>query len=175
VRPDLPAGVKKPEPPAGPPVSRRRLFRLMSQPEVAAQRTFAEPGGPPEGSGATAGKGLLPPYVPASRVLLLAALRRLRGEPAAASRAAGGLFADFGYDENCNGCQMCAFFCPTGALRQVNQDGRPGVVFRAALCTNCGLCRDICHKRAVTLQPAVELDRILADGETIHWMRKVEN
>lgn len=114
-------------------------------------------------------RGELPTDLPAKRALLLASLRRL-GEPLAAQLAMEG-WATFGYSQSCTGCQMCAFFCPTGALTKVEREGRVGVAFRAAACTACGLCEDICYQDAVLLSAGADARKVLSDEAEMHWMR----
>lgn len=58
----------------------------------------------------------------------------------------------------CNGCGMCATFCPAGALRRVNtEDGKKlaALEFLACECVGCGLCRDVCWKDSLTLSHEV--------------------
>jgi ferredoxin len=163
-RPDLP-------PVAGAPgdngvtqgVSRRGLFKALARETArvgevaveAAQGSEAEtvPGG---GS-----RAQLPRALPDSRLLLLATLKRL-GVPAAGVLVGDvdGPFARFELGPGCTGCQMCAFFCPTGALTRVVDGGRIGLAFRASHCTNCGLCRDICYRDAVRLSTEVDLNKV---------------
>ncbi len=114
-------------------------------------------------------RGELPADVPAKRALLLASLKRL-GEPAVARLETEG-WATFGHTESCTGCQMCAFFCLTGALTKVEGEGKVGVAFRASACTACGLCVDICYQDAVTLAAGADVRKVLSDEAEAHWMR----
>lgn len=58
-------------------------------------------------------------------------------------------------DENlCNGCHLCADFCPFGCLRMLG----PRYQGHAALaiphrCVSCGDCARVCIKGAITLAP----------------------
>jgi len=118
-------------------------------------------------------KGELPVRLPAKRRLLLAALRRI-GKPVIASFEGGGLWAQFGFQEACTGCQMCAFFCPTGALSKVEEGGKAGVAFKISQCTNCRLCQDICYKEAVVLSSTIDLGKVFNEAVDVLLMRDVE-
>ncbi len=70
------------------------------------------------------------------------------------------LFASISVEvQRCNACGMCVMFCPTGALRRdpTAKVGDPltYLEFSASDCINCGLCADVCWKRALTLSPSV--------------------
>jgi ferredoxin len=163
-RPDLPerAAVDRGDNGSADGVSRRGLIRALAREtarvsEVAADVVQKSPGSEPRGML----RGDLPKALPSDRLLLLAALKRL-GSPAANARVGeeGGPFARFQLRDGCTGCQMCAFFCPTGALTRVVDDGRIGLAFRASHCTNCGLCQDICYRDAVLLTPQADLNKV---------------
>ena len=159
-RQDVPAGSSG----AGQGVSRRGLFKVLTRETVRVGEIAV--GQPKNGSGAGAPpaqkKGELPKALPSSRVLLLAALQRL-GVPAVAGLAGekGASFARFQLGEGCTGCQMCAFFCPTGALSRVVDGNRVGLAFRVSHCVNCGLCRDLCYRGAALMYDEVDLNKVL--------------
>ncbi len=106
-------------------------------------------------------RGELPTRVPAKHGLLLTALRKI-GEPAM-TEWSDGIWAQYGITGKCDGCQMCAFFCPTGALTKIEQEGKLGVAFNLALCIDCRLCQEICYLDAVTLAPMLDLDNVVKD------------
>jgi ferredoxin len=114
-------------------------------------------------------KGKLPVALPDKRLHLLAALKLL-GQPLkpVLTGTEDGLFARFELAEGCTACQMCAFFCPTGALTKVEEGGRVGLAFRSSACTNCGLCRDICYRDAARLTHQVDLTEVLA--LSVDWL-----
>jgi len=114
-------------------------------------------------------KGELPVALPAKRALLLAALKRLGTPPTARLDVEG--WATFAHTEACTGCQMCAFFCPTGALAKAEDQGKVGVAFRASACTACGLCVDACYQNAVELAAGADVRKILDDVVEYDWMR----
>jgi ferredoxin len=166
-RPDLPeaAGVHGGGNGYGQGVSRRGLFKALARETarvgdvtagvVQSRQEAMEPG--------TSVRGELPKALPSNRLLLLATLKRLEAPaPGAMISEEGGPFASFQLAEGCTACQMCAFFCPTGALTGVVDGGKVGLAFRASHCTNCGLCRDICYRDAVRLSPQVDLHKLAA-------------
>ncbi len=104
--------------------------------------------------------------IPVQRQLLLAALRRLADGRAAPNTAlpGTGLWATYAVTADCVGCQMCAYFCPTGALTRSDQGG---VSFQVSRCTGCGVCRDVCFKQAITLSDDVSLTDVL-DDRVVH-------
>jgi ferredoxin len=67
---------------------------------------------------------------------------------------------------------MCAFFCPTGALSKIEENGKPGVAFTNALCTNCRLCLETCYKGAIDLVPRVDLDKVIDCVGSIVWLNQ---
>ncbi|MBI3014620.1 MAG: 4Fe-4S binding protein [Candidatus Tectomicrobia bacterium] len=169
-----------PEPPAQPSapsagLSRRSFFRLLTR-ETARKAAVGVESilGIPNARTQKPEKGELPAALPAKRRLLLAALRRIGKSVAAESPADGGLWARFGFKEACNGCQMCAFFCPTGALSKVQEGGKVGVTFRTSHCTACRLCQEICDCGAVTLSSTVDLSKVLADSVDVLLMQEVK-
>ncbi len=65
----------------------------------------------------------------------------------------------------CNGCGMCATFCPTGALRRVDgPDGKTlsALEFLASDCVGCGLCADVCWKDALDLSREVSPQQLFS-------------
>ena len=159
-------------------LSRRTFFSLATR-QVArtavvavdsilgSQGTEAEEGQAPK-------KGELPVRLPAKRQLLLAALRRI-GKPVVADfEADGGPWAQFSFKETCTGCQMCAFFCPTGALSKIEEGSKAGVAFKISHCTNCRLCQEICYWEAVVLSSTVDLSKLFDNAVDVLLMREVE-
>lgn len=54
--------------------------------------------------------------------------------------------------DRCDGCMMCARFCPTGALREEAEEGL-ALGFSPEKCVQCDLCLDICPKNALGYKP----------------------
>jgi ferredoxin len=170
IGPELPPGLNATAvvPKTGHTLSRRAFFSMLTRrttgvAAVAAAATVDSLFGSSQAA-LTIKKGELPAHVPAKRQLLLLALRRLSIPTTMSCMADRQLWVQFGFTEVCTGCQMCAFFCPTGALRKIQQDGQAGLAFRLSDCTNCRLCQDVCYKQAVTLSPAANLRAILDDA-----------
>ncbi|MGN0038841.1 MAG: 4Fe-4S binding protein [Coriobacteriales bacterium] len=107
--------------------------------------------------------GTLPHFLPDRRERLLNALAQL-GEPCADSlqtRLWGCMVIDA---TKCSSCQMCATFCPTGAIKKYHdEDGTFGVTHYPGDCVKCGSCRDICNEDAITLLDSVAPSYLL-DG-----------
>ncbi len=148
------------------PVSRRGFFNLLARETAGAiaitvgtvvNQEIARPESQPRQV------GQLPKYVPVKQKILLDAVKRLNLPQDSGPKTASGPWATFTTLPECNVCQMCAFFCPTGALEKTNEDGRPGLAFRVALCTNCRLCLDICYRHAVNLSPEADLGHVVAE------------
>ena len=157
-------------------VSRRGFFSLMAKQTarvgaVAADSVLATHGMPAERE---LKKGEMPVWVPEKRQLLLAALKRLAVAPVAGSTA-GGVWLKFRVTETCTGCQMCTFFCPSGALTKWEQDDKVGVAFQVSRCVACGLCRDSCYVKAVVLLDEVDLNYVLSETVEALPMRTTES
>lgn len=113
--------------------------------------------------------GTLPRFLPPRRAILLDALERL-GQPDDVMLNTR-LWAHVIMDENrCNGCGMCARFCPTGALtvrdddraetqiswiskRNAEKTGLSGAALAHApsLCLQCRTCEQLCPRHAIEL------------------------
>ena len=111
---------------------------------------------PPEPKFVKVGKdGTLPHFIPDRRGRLLAALGAL-GQPQDVlvdTRLWGHVIID---SEKCSSCQMCATFCPTGAIaKYVGEDGSIGVTHRPVDCVKCRCCTDICPEGALELSDEV--------------------
>lgn len=172
---DLPADAAAEATVKAPPigaVSRRDLFSLLLREttrlganvvEDALDQVAAAPDEPLARLG-------LPIAVPERLARLQAALKRLGPGERPDTEVDGGPWAQFGFTTRCNGCRLCAFFCPTGALSKIERDGRTGVAFRAAACTGCGLCVDACPVKAATLVWPVDMRKVLNDTVEEWWM-----
>ncbi len=159
-------------------LSRRAFFSLLARRTTGVAATAAtatldsildSQDAQPEENQASR-KGELPVRLPAKRRLLLTALRQIGKPVIAGSEVDPEPWAQFSFREECTGCQMCAFFCPTGALRKIQEEGKAGVAFRISHCTNCGLCQDICYKEAVVLSSSVDLSKVLGDAVDALWI-----
>jgi len=52
-------------------------------------------------------------------------------------------------NDECNACLACGQRCPTGALQAEQTDAGRSISFETGLCTDCGLCSQVCPVDAV--------------------------
>lgn len=99
--------------------------------------------------------GTLPHFIPDRRERLLDALASL-GEPRDVmldTRLWGHVIID---QDTCSSCQMCATFCPTGAIAKFHDDdGAFGVEHYPGDCVKCRCCATICPEGALELSEEV--------------------
>ena len=73
--------------------------------------------------------------------------------------------------QSCSGCQLCARFCPTGALNYLWGEVDDGLVFnltfQPALCLDCNICVAVCPEDAVAVEPAVALGDLLSPERSL--------
>ena len=119
--------------------------------------------------------GTLPPFFPERRVRLIESLTAF-GTPQdilIETRLWGHVIID---EDTCSSCQMCATFCPTGAIRKFKEaDGSFGVDFWVNRCVKCRCCTDICTQHAIKLSEEVFAVDILSETSERISMRPVEN
>lgn len=66
------------------------------------------------------------------------------------------------FDEHsCAACPICVSACPTGALMVKREGENLNFSLLARDCIGCGLCADVCFKKAVSMVPIDTLDRRL--------------
>jgi Pyruvate/2-oxoacid:ferredoxin oxidoreductase delta subunit/coenzyme F420-reducing hydrogenase delta subunit len=109
--------------------------------------------------------GELPQRLSTKRQLLLEMLPRLGRLASPDFEMENGSWATCRIKESCTACQMCAFFCPTGALSKIQEDSKPALAFRVSHCTNCRLCAEVCYWKSLELLPRVNLGVALEDGK----------
>lgn len=106
--------------------------------------------------------GTLPHFLPDRRERLLDALASL-GEPddvALETRLWGRVTIDA---EACTSCQMCATFCPTGAIAKFeDEDGTFGIEHYPGDCVKCGSCESICFGKALRIHDDISAKDLLA-------------
>lgn len=119
--------------------------------------------------------GTLPHYVPGRRERLLQGLSAL-GVPRnemVATRLWGHVVID---PAKCDSCQMCATFCPTGAISKfMDEDGVFGVQHAPGKCVKCRCCTDICAKDALSLSEEVFAVDLLAGVVERYEMKPLKN
>jgi NAD-dependent dihydropyrimidine dehydrogenase PreA subunit len=118
--------------------------------------------------------GTLPHCIPDRREQLLCCLSA-RGKPRQSfisTRLWGMVEID---DSRCVSCQMCATFCPTGAIaRFEDEDGTFGVDHYPGDCVKCRSCEDICMQRAITVLDEVPPEYLLEGAVCRHVMKPRE-
>lgn len=116
---------------------------------------------------ATLPKGELPVRLPEKRQILKTGLEKFNDIPETFTSTQ--LWATVTISSACTGCQMCAFFCPTGALSKVKVDDKPGISFKISDCVNCRLCQDACYMGGISLGNQVDLAKVIAQDVDIIW------
>lgn len=100
--------------------------------------------------------GTLPHFIPDRRERLLDSLAALGDEPEDVmvdTRLWGHVVID---TDACASCQMCAVFCPTGALAKfTDADGTFGVEHRPSDCVKCRSCEAICPEHAIEISEEI--------------------
>lgn len=113
----------------------------------------------------------LPHFIPSRRQRLLNALQTL-GDPSdelITTRLWGHVIVD---SSKCSSCQMCATFCPTGAIRKVTlPDSSFGIEHRPQICVKCRCCESICNENALHLSDCVFARDIAEDERELHIMK----
>jgi Pyruvate/2-oxoacid:ferredoxin oxidoreductase delta subunit len=74
--------------------------------------------------------------------------------------------------EECSLCEVCARWCPTGAIRSDATEGTLAILFNPELCDGCGIClarcpEDIMSLVRIELSPGVDKEQVLAKGEML--------
>lgn len=71
-------------------------------------------------------------------------------------------------DERCDYCFACVGGCPNGALGGAEDESDDGfhaeLFFRASYCSGCGLCRDFC------LTKSISIERGCNKGDVLEWV-----
>jgi Pyruvate/2-oxoacid:ferredoxin oxidoreductase delta subunit len=144
----------------------------LDQPEIpAASLPVATTAAFPAAAGSATplhAKGELPIYSPIKNQILLSSLQAI-APPGLKAELQTGLWAAVSIDQSCTGCQMCAFFCPTGALLKSPGEGKPALTFKDADCTGCRLCQEICYTSSVKISNLVSLEKICLQTSEIIW------
>ena len=115
--------------------------------------------------------GTLSHFVPSRRVRLYNYLQHV-GQPVADevdSRVIGAVSIDA---EACSSCRMCAVFCPTAAIRKLDEDGAFGIVHRPSACMQCRLCERICPESAITVSSTVPIKQFMGKEAVCYAMEK---
>lgn len=115
--------------------------------------------------------GTLSHFVPSRRVRLYNYLQHV-GQPVAdevESRVIGAVSID---TEKCSSCRMCAVFCPTGAIKKLDEGDVFGIMHRPSACMQCRLCERICPEEAITVSAAVPIKQFMGKEAVCFAMEK---
>lgn len=119
--------------------------------------------------------GTLPHFIPDRRERLLDNLAAM-GQPQDVmidTRLWGHVVIE---PELCTSCQMCATFCPTGAISKfVNEDGTFGIEHSPSDCVKCRCCTDICKENALWLSDEVFAVDLLSGAVERYEMKPLKN
>ncbi len=128
---------------------RRQLFRRWAN---RAMESGAPATPPPPEIPASAIRAAAP-FVPARRRLADYVMERFETVPESHGLARllgiGALSPGAGH---CNGCEVCARVCPTGALKVAEGERRWELQFTPGQCVGCGVCVESCGAGALTLE-----------------------
>lgn len=115
--------------------------------------------------------GTLSHFVPTRRVRLYNYLQHI-GQPEAdevETRVIGAVSIDA---DRCSSCRMCAVFCPTGAIKKLDEDGVFGIVHRPSACMQCRLCERICPEQAITVSGRVPIKQFMGKEAVCFAMKR---
>lgn len=119
--------------------------------------------------------GTLPHFIPERRRRLLEALAEL-GAPQDVmidTRLWGHVVIE---PDKCSSCQMCATFCPTGAIAKFKEaDGVFGVEHSPGTCVKCRCCTDICPEDTLWISDEVFAVDLLAGAVERYEMKPPKN
>ena len=62
---------------------------------------------------------------------------------------------------------------PNRRVKTIERDGRVGLAFKMALCTNCRLCQDVCHWKAVLLSSQFDLGKLASGAVDLLWPQQI--
>lgn len=115
--------------------------------------------------------GTLSHFVPTRRVRLYNYLQHI-GQPEAdevETRVIGAVSIDA---DRCSSCRMCAVFCPTGAIKKLDEDDVFGIVHRPSACMQCRLCERICPEQAITVSGCVPIKQFMGKEAVCFAMKR---
>ena len=72
-------------------------------------------------------------------------------------------------NDECNACLACGQRCPTGALQVEQTDAGRGISFKAGLCTDCGLCAQVCPMNAVKRYKIKNVSEVIAPRSVLMY------
>lgn len=115
--------------------------------------------------------GTLSHFIPTRRVRIYNYLKHI-GDPVAEyidTRVIGSLSID---TDKCSSCRMCAVFCPTGAIKKVDDSDKFGILHRSSACMQCRLCERICPEQAITIDSRVPIGQFMGKKALYYEMKR---
>ena len=67
---------------------------------------------------------------------------------------------------------MCAVFCPTGAIKKLDEGGVFGIVHRPSACMQCRLCEHICPEQAIAVSRRVPIKQFMGKEAVCFAMKR---
>ncbi len=77
-------------------------------------------------------------------------------------------------NDECSACLSCGQRCPTGALQAEESQAGRGISFEPVLCTDCGLCTQLCPMNAVEPHPVANVDEVVAPRTLLMYRHQKE-
>ena len=74
--------------------------------------------------------------------------------------------------QKCSSCRMCAVFCPTGAIKKLDEGGVFGIVHRPSACMQCRLCEHICPEQAIAVSGRVPIKQFMGKEAVCFAMKR---
>lgn len=68
-------------------------------------------------------------------------------------------------NDYCDGCEVCARVCPTGALKFSEDNNLISAIFDPKLCNGCRSCKDVCRKNGIEIVDVTINLREFLNGE----------
>jgi NAD-dependent dihydropyrimidine dehydrogenase PreA subunit len=112
--------------------------------------------------------------IPEKRAILIEALKILAEREDLSSRhIKDGAFPIHQVEagERCTLCHSCELFCPTGALKRIEEDGELRIDFQISLCVRCYQCEELCPQGALYYRDSIDLMPLL--NNKIRTLRKL--
>lgn len=72
-------------------------------------------------------------------------------------------------NHECNACLACGQRCPTGALQVEHNDAGRGISFKTELCTDCGLCAQLCPMDAIRRYEVTDITEVIAPRSALMY------
>ncbi|SDC56580.1 MULTISPECIES: 4Fe-4S binding protein [unclassified Candidatus Frackibacter] len=85
------------------------------------------------------------------------------------------LFWKLEFDGDCDFCQVCTTLCPNGVLSTIDEESEKKIMANHKLCTNCGLCKDVCYKQQINIKKDLNHNLNNSEQEVIVGLKKVCN